>query len=92
MPNKATKVSLSTYREDCLYPRIVRATASILEQGKVFAPADELVRMDLLIPSPLHPSIVAPAFVVGHGGPTLTHWKLLAFAVGRGGPTFREEN
>jgi hypothetical protein len=53
MSNKATRISLSTYREDRLYPRIVRATASILEKGKVVAPVDVLVRMDLLGPEQL---------------------------------------
>ena len=41
-------VSLSTYRNDPLYPKIVRAVASILEHETVVAPVEVLVRMDLL--------------------------------------------
>jgi hypothetical protein len=39
---------VNTYKEDPLYPRIVRAVASILKHGKVVAPVDVLVVMDLL--------------------------------------------
>lgn len=41
-------VTVSTYRADPLYPRIVRAVAAILETGKVVAPTDVLTGMGLL--------------------------------------------
>lgn len=41
-------VRVDTYREDPLYPRIVRAVAAILQRGKVVAPVDVLVEMGLL--------------------------------------------
>ncbi|MCA1779605.1 MAG: hypothetical protein LC637_09530 [Xanthomonadaceae bacterium] len=41
-------VNLSNYRDDPLYPKIVRAVASILEHEKVVVPVEVLVRMDLL--------------------------------------------
>lgn len=41
-------MSVATYREDPLYPRIVRAVAGLLQQGKVVAPVDVLIRMGLL--------------------------------------------
>jgi hypothetical protein len=41
-------VGVDTYREDSLYPRIVRAVSAILERGKVVAPVDVLVAMGLL--------------------------------------------
>lgn len=43
-------MNLSTYRGDPLYPRIVRAVAAILENGKVVAPIDVLTGMNLLTP------------------------------------------
>ena len=43
-----TKVSVDSYRGDPLYPRIVRPVAPLLERGKVVAPVDVLVGMDLL--------------------------------------------
>jgi hypothetical protein len=46
-------VTVATYREDPLYPRVERAVAAILQHGKVVAPADVLVRMDLLAPEHL---------------------------------------
>ena len=49
----ASKVSVATYRDDHLYPRIVRAVASMLEQGNVVAPVQVLIRMDLLAPEQL---------------------------------------
>jgi hypothetical protein len=45
--------SVATYRKDPLYPRIVRAVETILEHGKVVAPVDVLVEMDLLAPGHL---------------------------------------
>jgi len=50
---RTSNVSLATYRDDALYPRIVRAVAAILESGKVVAPADVLVGMGLLAPAQL---------------------------------------
>jgi len=50
---KPTPVTLQTYRDDPLYPRIVRAVADILAGGKVVAPVDVLVRMGLLEPARL---------------------------------------
>ncbi|MBI3855898.1 MAG: hypothetical protein HY293_09440 [Planctomycetes bacterium] len=41
-------MSIASYRADPLYPRIVRAVASLLERGKVVAPVDVLVEMDHL--------------------------------------------
>ena len=43
-------VTVSTYRDDPLYPRIVRATDDILKRGKVVAPVDVLVGMKILTP------------------------------------------
>jgi len=39
---------LATYRDDPLYPRIVRAVAAILANGMVVAPVDPLMEMGLL--------------------------------------------
>ncbi len=41
-------VTLSNYREDPLYPRVVRAVDAILEHETVVAPVDVLLRLDLL--------------------------------------------
>ena len=46
-------VSVATYRESPLYPRVVRAVARILARSKVVAPVDVLVGMDLLAPKAL---------------------------------------
>jgi hypothetical protein len=46
-------VSVETFRDDPLYPKIARAVAVILQNGKVVAPVDVLVRMDLLVPERL---------------------------------------
>jgi len=46
-------VSNDTFREDPLYPKIVRVMAAILQSGKVVAPVDVLVGMDLLAPEHL---------------------------------------
>jgi hypothetical protein len=48
--SSASKVSIATYRDDPIYPRVVRAVASILEQGNVVAPVQVLLRMELLAP------------------------------------------
>lgn len=49
----APKLSVETYRDDPLYPRIVRAVDTILAISKAVAPVDVLVRMDLLAPEHL---------------------------------------
>ena len=41
-------VIVDTYRDDPLYPRIVRAVAKQLARGKVVAPVDVLVNMGML--------------------------------------------
>jgi hypothetical protein len=41
-------VSLQAYKQDVLYPKIVRAADAILQAGSVVAPVDVLVRMDKL--------------------------------------------
>lgn len=46
-------VSAAAYRNDPLYPRIVRAVAAILEKGKVVTPVDILIGMSLLTPEHL---------------------------------------
>ena len=46
-------LSVATYREDPLYPRVVRAVDAILRHGKVVAPVDVLVGMGLLTPEHL---------------------------------------
>ncbi|RPI09780.1 MAG: hypothetical protein EHM71_05160 [Zetaproteobacteria bacterium] len=51
--NRPAPVSVTAYRDDPLYPRIVRAVADILKTGKVVATVDVLVRMDLLDPESL---------------------------------------
>ena len=54
-PRKRTRVTvgLDNYREDPLYPRIVRATDVLLGRGKVVAPVDVLVEMGMLDPKRL---------------------------------------
>lgn len=46
-------VTVETFRDDPLYPRISRAVEQILRHGKVVAPVDVLVRMNLLAPQRL---------------------------------------
>ncbi len=46
-------VTVDNYRQDPLYPRIVRVVESILKRGKVLAPVDVLVGMGLLDPKHL---------------------------------------
>ena len=41
-------VSVDSYRKDPLYPGISRAVDGLLERGKVVAPVDVLIGMDLL--------------------------------------------
>ena len=49
----ASAVSIATFHDDPLYPRIERVVASILTKGKVVAPVDVLVGMGLLAPDQL---------------------------------------
>ena len=42
------KSTLTDYRQDELYPRIVRAVEGLLQRGKVVTPVEVLVGMDLL--------------------------------------------
>lgn len=44
----ASTVSVASFRADSLFPRIERTVADILAKGKVVAPIDVLVGMDLL--------------------------------------------
>jgi hypothetical protein len=44
---------VASFRDDPLFPRIERAVAAILAKGKVVAPVDVLVHMDLLAPENL---------------------------------------
>jgi len=46
-------VSVNTFREDSLYPRIERSVATILQNGKVVAPIEVLIGMGLLKPNHL---------------------------------------
>jgi hypothetical protein len=46
-------VSVATYWNDPLYPRIVRAVAAILKRGKTVAAVDVLIGMGLLTPEHL---------------------------------------
>ena len=43
-------VSVDTFRDDPLYPRVARTARQILARGKVVAPVDVLVGMNLLTP------------------------------------------
>jgi hypothetical protein len=52
-PHSKTTVTVDSFREDPLYPRIARAMEQILARGKVVAPVDVLVRMNLLAPERL---------------------------------------
>ena len=46
-------VSVATYRNDPLYPRIARAVAAILEKGKIVTPVEVLIGMNLFTPERL---------------------------------------
>lgn len=46
-------VTVATYREDPLYPRVARAVETILRHGRAVAPVDVLVGMGLLTPERL---------------------------------------
>ncbi|MGH7269240.1 MAG: hypothetical protein ACREJ3_02320 [Polyangiaceae bacterium] len=47
------RVTVDDCRSDPMFPRIDRAVAAILAAGKVVAPVDVLVRMDILAPKDL---------------------------------------
>lgn len=47
------RLSVDTFRDDPLYPRIARAVGRILARDRVVAPVDVLVSMDLLAPERL---------------------------------------
>ncbi len=49
----ATMVSVEEYKNDPLYPRVVRAVTPLLAHGKVVAPVDVLVGMGILEKSKL---------------------------------------
>jgi hypothetical protein len=49
----AKTVSVDNFRHDPMFPRLERAAAKILATGKVVAPVEVLVRMDLLTPADL---------------------------------------
>ena len=51
--NSSTGVSVDTYRDDKLYPRVVKAARTLLARGKVVAPVDVLVGIGLLEPKRL---------------------------------------
>ncbi|MCU0663712.1 MAG: hypothetical protein MUC50_15455 [Myxococcota bacterium] len=51
--NSATMVSVEGYKNDPLYPRVVRAVTPLLARGKVVAPVDVLVGMGILEKSKL---------------------------------------
>jgi hypothetical protein len=51
--NSSGNVSVASYRNDPLYPRIVCAVAVLLGKGKVVAPVDVLASMGLLAPEHL---------------------------------------
>lgn len=52
LPRRPT-ASITSYRQDPLYPSIVRTVAAILRSGKVVAPVQVLVGMGLLTPERL---------------------------------------
>lgn len=49
----ASRETVTSYRKDSLYPRIVRAVEPLLARGKVVAPVDVLIGMGLLTPAKL---------------------------------------
>lgn len=52
-PGRAVQTSVDNFRSDPLFPRIERAVACILAKGKVVAPVDVLVAMQILDPARL---------------------------------------
>lgn len=49
----AERVTVDGFRSDPMFPRVERAVAAILAHGKVVAPVDVLVKMDVLTPKDL---------------------------------------
>ncbi|HEY6558855.1 MAG TPA: hypothetical protein VI072_16335 [Polyangiaceae bacterium] len=49
----AKPVTVHDFRSDPMFPRIERAVAAILAVGKIVAPVDVLVKMDMLTPKAL---------------------------------------
>lgn len=49
-PPRRQPIGVANFRDDSIYPRVVRAVDAILRDGKVVAPIDVLVRMSLLSP------------------------------------------
>jgi hypothetical protein len=49
----SARVTVDDFRRDAMFPRIARAVAAILANGKVVAPVDVLVRTDVLAPKDL---------------------------------------
>jgi hypothetical protein len=47
------RVTVSTYRSDPLYPRVVKAVAEVRKKGKGVAPVEVLIAMSLLTPAQL---------------------------------------
>lgn len=52
-PGKPAALGVANYRADPLFPRIERAVTSILAKGRVVAPVDVLIAMQLLSPDRL---------------------------------------
>lgn len=48
---QTARPTVDNFRDDPLFPRIERVVARILAQGKVVAPVDVLIGMDLLKPA-----------------------------------------
>jgi hypothetical protein len=51
--SRVPTVSIASFRDDPLYPRVERAVAAILAKGKVVTPVDVLIGMGLLKPDDL---------------------------------------
>jgi hypothetical protein len=51
--NPGARVSVDTFRDDPMYPRVARSVDKLLARGKVVAPVDVLVDMGLLDPKRL---------------------------------------
>ena len=51
--SRAVRPGVDNFRSDPLFPRIQRAVAAILAKGKVVAPVDVLVAMELVAPDKL---------------------------------------
>ena len=53
-------VTIDSYRNDKMYPRITRAVGKILAKGKIVAPVDVLVEMGLLNSKHIEPWLRVP--------------------------------